>query len=84
MHVTWNTAWVRTALRPRRSTNGGTILVGSMIELSPSPPCARVAPHEFHAASTLLDVPSKPPSLASTARDSPGVHLDERYAYDRP
>ena len=27
---------------------------------------------------SLLDVPSKPLSRASTARDSPGAHLDER------
>ena len=53
-------------------------------ELSPSPPCARVAPHEIpRHIHSLLDVPSKPPSLASTARDSPGVHLDER-THDRP
>ena len=31
-------------------------------------------PRRIHS---LLDVPSKPLSLASTARDSPGVHLDE-------
>ena len=30
-------------------------------------------PRRIHS---LLDVPSKPLSLASTARDSPGVHLD--------
>ena len=47
------------------------------------PPCARVAPHEIpRHIHSLLDVPSKPLSLASTARDSPGVHLDER-THDR-
>ena len=83
MHVKWNTTWVKTAWRPRRSTNGGTILVGNMIDLSPSPPKVPAAPHEFHSTSTLLDVPAKPLSLASPARDSPGVHLMSA-ASDRP
>ena len=39
------------------------------------PPKVPAAPHEFHSTSTLLDVPAKPLSLASPARDSPGVHL---------
>ena len=32
-------------------------------ELSPSPPCARVAPHDSTRIHSLLDVPSKPLSL---------------------
>ena len=50
-------------------------------ELSPSPPCARVAPHD----STPHPQPPRCTleGLAS-ARDSPGVHLDECLAYDRP
>ena len=83
MHVHWKTTWVKTAWRPRRSTNGGTILVGRTNSVLPPhvPASHLMIPRRIHS---LLDVPSKPLSLASTARDSPGVHLDERYAYDRP
>ena len=83
MHVQWKTTWVKTAWRPRRSTNGGTILVGNTNSVLPPhvPASHLMIPRRIHS---LLDVPSKPLSLASTARDSPGVHLDERYAYDRP
>ena len=77
MHVQWKTTWVKTAWRPRRSTNGGTILVGSTNSVLPPhvPASHLMIPRRIHS---LLDVPSKPLSLASTARDSPGVHLDER------
>ena len=47
------------------------------------PPKVPAAPHEFHATSILLDVLAKPQSLASRARDSPGVHLMSA-ALDRP
>ena len=77
MHVQWKTTWVKAAWRPRRSTNGGTILVGSTNSVLPPhvPASHLMIPRRIHS---LLDVPSKPLSLASTARDSPGVHLDER------
>ena len=77
MHVQWKTTWVKTAWWPRRSTNGGTILVGSTNSVLPPhvPASHLMIPRRIHS---LLDVPSKPLSLASTARDSPGVHLDER------
>ena len=77
MQVQWKTTWVKTAWRPRRSTNGGTILVGRTNSVLPPhvPASHLMIPRRIHS---LLDVPSKPLSLASTARDSPGVHLDER------
>ena len=78
MHVKWNTTWVKTAGRPRRSTNGGTILVGNMIDLSPSPP--RCLPHLM--SSTLHPQPSRCTREASEPRLTcprlSGRPLDER------
>ena len=60
-------------------------------ELSPSPPhvpASHLHLMRFHAISTASSMyprslRGKAPSLASTARDSPGVHLDARI-HDRP
>ena len=69
MHAQGKTTWVKTAWRPRRSTNGGTILVGNTNSVLPPhvPASHLMIPRRIHS---LLDVPSKALPLPATLRAS--------------
>ena len=77
MHVQWKTTWVKTAWRPRRSTNGGTILVGSTNSVLP--------PH-VPASHLMSSTPHPQPSRCTREASEPrltcprlsGHPLDER------
>ena len=83
MHVQWKTTWVKAAWWPRRSTNGGTILVGCTNSvLPPHVPASHLmssTPHPqpprctLEASEPLTQLPAtlRASTLMSTASDRP-------------